>query len=346
MNYKILIVDDEAANLRLLERLLSPEYSVITAESGNVALDILARESVALIVSDQRMPGMTGIEFLKRAAVVAPQSVRIILTGYTDAEALVEAVNSGVVYKYVTKPWINSDLKVTIRRGLQHHETQKAQRILQENYTTALAELDQSRSSFTRFAAAVLHLNDPVGHARATRISKSAQDVARALDLTSTETDELQLSIFVRALLLSGGDRASGFGSAVDDAMRAVKKFEAGMQIMSDVPYIRPLISSIRHFNERYDGSGYPSRLSAEGIPMPARIAAVVIAYDEMVFPRPDKPKFPHSEAIEKLRAASGTKFDPRIVEVFARSDKPALAENMIPTDMSGVINIGQPSLA
>src|SRR5258708_15438430 len=94
MKYKILIVDDETANLRMLERLFRQEYEPITAESGEAALEMLNRFDVALIISDQRMPGMPGIEFLKKAAEMRPQTVRIILTGYTDVNDLVEAGNS------------------------------------------------------------------------------------------------------------------------------------------------------------------------------------------------------------------------------------------------------------
>ena len=79
MNYKILIVDDEPANLRTIERLLRADFEVLTAGSGAAALEMISRYDIALIVSDQRMPGMTGVEFLKRAAVVRPQTVRIML---------------------------------------------------------------------------------------------------------------------------------------------------------------------------------------------------------------------------------------------------------------------------
>ena len=114
MDYKILIVDDEPANLRLLERLFRRDYQIISAASGLEALELLKLHNIALIISDQRMPGMTGIEFLKQAAEMRPATVRIILTGYTDVNALVEAINSGVIYKYATKPWVNEDLKQTV----------------------------------------------------------------------------------------------------------------------------------------------------------------------------------------------------------------------------------------
>ncbi|HYY93029.1 MAG TPA: response regulator, partial [Pyrinomonadaceae bacterium] len=90
MTYKIMIVDDEPANLRLLERLFRRGYQVISAGSGEEALRLLEQHDVALLITDQRMPGMTGTELLKRVAPLRPQMARIILTGYTDVGALVE----------------------------------------------------------------------------------------------------------------------------------------------------------------------------------------------------------------------------------------------------------------
>lgn len=125
MSYKILIVDDEAANLRVLQRLFREDYQVITAGSGAEALELLNEHDFALLMTDQRMPGLTGIELLKRTVSVRPRMVRIILTGYTDVEALVEAINCGHVYRYVTKPWDNEDLKLTVKRALEHFEVNK-----------------------------------------------------------------------------------------------------------------------------------------------------------------------------------------------------------------------------
>lgn len=131
MPYKIVIVDDEPANLRLLERLFRNDYNVLTAESGADALSLLEQHDVALIITDQRMPGMSGIELLKRTTTIRPHMVRIVLTGYTDVESLVEAINSGQVYRYVTKPWNNDDLRLIVKRALAHHETNKARHELE-----------------------------------------------------------------------------------------------------------------------------------------------------------------------------------------------------------------------
>ncbi len=125
MPYKILIVDDEPANLRTLARLFREDYEVLTAASGDEALALLIKHDVAVLITDQRMPGMTGIELLKKTVPLRPRMVRIILTGYTDVDALVEAINCGQVYRYVAKPWNNEDLRLTVRRGLEHFESNK-----------------------------------------------------------------------------------------------------------------------------------------------------------------------------------------------------------------------------
>jgi DNA-binding NtrC family response regulator len=143
MLYKIMIVDDEAANLRLLERLFRNDYEVTTAESGEEALRLLDQHEVALLITDQRMPGMTGVELVKRTAAVRPRMVRIILTGYTDVETLVEAINSGHVYKYVTKPWNNDELRLTVSRALEHYETNRARHELEMTNRRLAARLEQ-----------------------------------------------------------------------------------------------------------------------------------------------------------------------------------------------------------
>ncbi|MEL7314022.1 MAG: response regulator [Cyanobacteria bacterium J06559_3] len=135
---KLLVVDDEPDNLDLLYRTFYREFKVLRAESGHVALEILEEQpDVAVIISDQRMPGMSGTEFLRQTAVKHPNIIRIILTGYTDVENLVDAINEGKVFKYVTKPWEGDDLRAVVMQALETHQvlrsrTEELQRILQQ----------------------------------------------------------------------------------------------------------------------------------------------------------------------------------------------------------------------
>ncbi|CAN1210504.1 response regulator [Tumidithrix helvetica PCC 7403] len=119
---KLLVIDDEPDNLDLLYRTFYREYKVLRAQSGLEAIALLEREGeVAVIISDQRMPVMSGTEFLSQMAIQYPDTMRIILTAYTDIEDLVEAINSSRVFKYVTKPWEEDDLKNVVKQALETH---------------------------------------------------------------------------------------------------------------------------------------------------------------------------------------------------------------------------------
>lgn len=123
---KMLVVDDEPDNLDLLYRTFRRDFQVLKAESGIQALEVLSSEGeVAVIISDQRMPEMKGTEFLSRTVPKFPDTMRIILTGFTDVEDLVEAINSGQVYKYITKPWDPSELKAVVQRAAETYDLLK-----------------------------------------------------------------------------------------------------------------------------------------------------------------------------------------------------------------------------
>jgi len=151
---KMLVVDDEPDNLDLLYRTFRREFQVLKAESGIRALEVLQKEGeVAVIISDQRMPEMKGTEFLKKTLPQFPNTVRIILTGFTDIEDLVEAINSGQVYKYITKPWDPNELKAVVERAAETYDVQM-QRIeelrraqVQTNLLAAIAEAAQAADS-------------------------------------------------------------------------------------------------------------------------------------------------------------------------------------------------------
>jgi two-component system, NtrC family, response regulator HupR/HoxA len=123
--HQVLIVDDEPANLQKLKRTFWEDFEVIEAANGAEALRILERRKVAAIITDQRMPGMSGVELLKKSLAVSPDAVRIILTGYTDVEDLMDAINQGHVHRYITKPWDPFPLRETVRRELERWELKR-----------------------------------------------------------------------------------------------------------------------------------------------------------------------------------------------------------------------------
>ncbi|AFZ28159.1 response regulator containing a CheY-like receiver domain and an HD-GYP domain [Cylindrospermum stagnale PCC 7417] len=151
---KILVVDDEPDNLDLLYRTFRRDFQVLKADSGINALEVLAAEGeVAVIISDQRMPEMKGTEFLSKTVPQFPDTVRIILTGFTDIEDLVEAINAGQVYKYITKPWDPGELKAVVQRAAETYDllkqrTEELRRAhAQMGLLTVLVDVTQAASS-------------------------------------------------------------------------------------------------------------------------------------------------------------------------------------------------------
>ena len=165
---KILVVDDELDNLDLLYRTFHREYTVLRAASGPEALSLLAQEGdVAVIISDQRMPMMSGTEFLSLTATQYPDIIRIILTGYTDVDDLVEAINTGKVFKYVTKPWEAEELKTVVRQALDTHNVLRARTqelchsLRQESLLNTVTNTIRSALDYRQILQTIV---DTVGH--------------------------------------------------------------------------------------------------------------------------------------------------------------------------------------
>ena len=117
--FPVLYVDDEPENLRVFELTFRREFSILTASSAEEGLRILNENPVAVVLSDQRMPGVSGVEFLSRVRSLDASAIRILVTAYGDAEILGEAINDGSIYRYVPKPWEPEDMRVTLRRAIE-----------------------------------------------------------------------------------------------------------------------------------------------------------------------------------------------------------------------------------
>jgi EAL domain-containing protein (putative c-di-GMP-specific phosphodiesterase class I)/CheY-like chemotaxis protein len=138
----LLLVDDEPNVLTALRRLFRRDgYRIVSAASGDEALELLATTEVDVIISDQRMPGMTGVDFLRRAKALYPDTIRMTLSGYTDLQSIIGAVNEGAVYKFLTKPWDDERLREHVAQAFTQKEMADVNRRLQGEVTTANAEL-------------------------------------------------------------------------------------------------------------------------------------------------------------------------------------------------------------
>ena len=328
MPHKIMLVDDEPANLRLLERLFRRDYHILTASSGMEALRLLDQHDVALLITDQRMPGMSGIELLKRTAEMRPHIVRIILTGYTDVTSLVEAINWGQVYKYVTKPWSNEELRQTVSRAIEHYETTKARHELEFANQRLAARLQEMTQGFVRAIADALDAKDDYVHGHARRVSGYSTAIGRRLHLDAVMLEQLQLASLLHDVGKIGTpDHILLKPAALTTEERAVVQLhsERGARMLAGIPEMHEVAAAVRHHHERFDGTGYPEGLRGEQIPLPARIIAVADAYDAMTSPRPFREALDHEEALLHLENGAGAQFDPEIVRAF--SDFEAIAQ-------------------
>ncbi len=158
MKPAILCVDDEADIVASLERLFRKKYDVHKAHSGSEALSVLkSHRQICVIITDQRMPQMSGVEFLEKSLESHPDAVRILLTGYTDIDSIIDAINSGQVYRYVTKPWDPVDLSNAVDRAVEKYDLQIALKEKNRALEAALAELRTLDSAKNQFMMLINH---------------------------------------------------------------------------------------------------------------------------------------------------------------------------------------------
>jgi len=141
--YGILYVDDESDNLVVFKAAFRRHYNIYTANSAKEGMAILSQFDIQLIITDQRMPGITGVEFLKSAVRKHPKLIRMILTGYSDIEVVIQSINQGHVYRYITKPWDKNELKLIIDNALETYRLKNENQILMEDLTKANLKLEE-----------------------------------------------------------------------------------------------------------------------------------------------------------------------------------------------------------
>ena len=339
MPYKIMVVDDEPANLRLLERLFRRDYTVVAAPSGEEALRLLEQHDVALLITDQRMPGMTGIELLKHAAGMRPHMVRIILTGYTDMEALVDAINCGQVYRYVTKPWNNEDLRLTAARALEHYDANRSHHELTRAHERLNSRLQEMARSFVRTIADALEAKDEYTHGHARRVSGYAAAVGRRLGLDSRELERLTLAALLHDIgKIATPDHILLKPDVLTPQERGVVRqhAERGARMLAGAPDMEEVAAIIRHHHEHYDGSGYPEGLARDFIPLASRIIHLTDAYDAMTSPRPFREACDHETAVKLMERQSGAQFDPEVFAAFLELEALAAVRGRVSPDTWG----------
>ncbi len=345
----LLCVDDELSVLSALKRTLrSRDLTVVTATSGAQALEVMAELPVDLVISDMRMPGMDGAQLLEHICRDWPDTVRILLTGYSDATATIRAVNHGRIFRYLQKPWDERELAESVREGLalrarlkdearllgmgaaqaaQLRQLNDELQQLQEQHAADRRQSDAARQR--RYLQSVKVLTNLLEvrcaglfeHGR--RVAALARDLARAMELPS----EAVLDVFVAGLLHDIGliglsdaalSRLDGNGTSEDDAVyREHSRLSArALAAMEDM---LPVAALIEAHHERFDGSGFPCGTAGADIPLGARILALADAVDDLAHGRSGLARLGAGPLTERLTAARGAHFDPAVLDTWIR---------------------------
>ncbi|MCB1743818.1 MAG: response regulator, partial [Gammaproteobacteria bacterium] len=340
----ILCVDDEPAILSALRRLLRRAgYGVLLAESGQAGIELLEQHEVELIISDMRMPGMSGAEFLARARTIAPDALRMLLTGYADLDSALRAVNEGGIYRYLQKPWHDEDLKLSIAGAVEQYELRvEKQRLqalteqqnealremnasLEERVTSRTHELRQAnqrlqehfRDTVSMFSR-LCELREPGTSGHAQRVAGLADALGRALGMPEAELGDLNNAAMLHdigKLALYPGEAASRSGQSGAPRENVERRCaEIGEAVLA---LLEPLAEAARltgHQSENFDGSGGPEGLCGEAIPLGSRILALANDYDEYIQGWRTGSVLEDGQALAYLSSHSGSRYDPRLV--------------------------------
>lgn len=335
----ILFVDDERNILGSLQRVFRKEgYGILLAESGECGLDLLRNNSVAVVVSDQRMPGMGGVEFLKKVREAAPDAVRMMLTGQADMVDIAGAINQGEVYRYITKPWDDEELKLIIRAAVERHNLVVENRQLQEATMRQNAELydlnqtlearveektkrlSENFFAFAGLCADMIELHDHLSGGHCKRVALLARGLAERLGIKGAELDAIWAAGLLHEIGLVGVPREvldKHEGELLESERALIRNNPVlSQEIVSRIDTLRQAGLIMRSHMENFDGSGYPDRLKGNEINFGSRILAVCREYDRLRHARRPYSKVDALAAIERGRAR---RFDPDIADAFLK---------------------------
>ncbi len=303
----VLFVDDEIGILNSVERLFNDiDIRILRAENARTALDILKTETVAVVVSDNQMPGMKGIDLLLQVKEVSPDTIKILMTGYADLDTAVEAINSGEVFRFIIKPWQNESLILAVQEALQQYRIIQSLKSSDENTLLSLAEAVELKDGYTR------------GHCE--RVAEYALLIASEIHMG----DEIIKAIRHGSWLHDCGKIGvpehilNKNGPLDPDEFEIIKHHPEWGADVARKAVMSDLVINIIHFHhERYDGSGYPSGLKGDEIPFEVRIVTVADVYDALTSTRPYRDKYSIDKAMEIMRVMRGSVFDPDILDLF-----------------------------
>jgi len=340
---KILIVDDEKNIRDYLDLILSMEgYKCSQASSGEEALDILEKEEFELLITDIRMPGISGTEVIKKATKIRPHIASIVISAVEQVETAVESLKSGA-YDYITKPIIDRErLMLTVERALERRnlklENLRYQRYLEDmvqqrtkhvrelflNSITALVQAIEEKDGYTRgHSKKVAEISCMIGEEMGLSEGQIAQ-----LDLAGQLHDIGKIGIPDRILQKPGPLSPEEYKIIKTHPVRSYRILRPLFEFKGSLDEItmsendrakEETLDIILHHHERFDGKGYPHGLKGDEIPLGARILAVADSYEAMTSKRSYRSSLPHEKAVNEIGKGAGTQFDPDVVEIFLK---------------------------
>jgi putative nucleotidyltransferase with HDIG domain len=349
-NHAVLFVDDEVNILKAVKRLLRNEpWEVQCASRPQEALELLHTQTVQVVVSDQRMPEMSGVDLLAAVRERHPDVVRMMLTGYTEMNVAVEAINRGEIFRLITKPWNDEELKATLRQAFDHFDLKEEIKRLnqvtrEQNFklqdmnrnleykvrdrTKQLAEKHaELRTAYIqtiRALAEAVDAKDAYTRGHSERVGVYASKIAREVGLPRELIERVYIAgllhdvgkIGIRDYVITKPDRLT------TEEYEEIKRHpEIGAKILEPVSFLSDVVECVRHHHEWFDGSehGYPDRLRGDGIPLPSRIILVADTVEAMTSDRPYRRGMPLDVVIRELHKFSGSQFDPTCAEACLR---------------------------
>lgn len=351
---KVLLVDDEESILNSLRRLLrSQPYDVLLATSGAQALEILTQQPVDLVMSDARMPNMDGATLLAHVHELYPATTRIMLTGYADPAAIIKAINEGRINRYISKPWNDDEMLVTLRQALEHQHSERERQRLEQLAQVQNDQLKLLNSTLEKHVAA-----------RTAELQQTADMLDLAYEelkhsyVTGTEVFSLlanlrlppakqtnrQIIELVRAYCkMHGIDEASSRDLTMAAALYNIGKLswtdnmmvtpadllrhterdryrgypKQSESLLMTLDPMKDAARLILHHQERWDGSGFPDRLKGEAIPLGSRLLKLAVDFVELQRGLILERQMNSDEALLYLRQYAGKLYDPELVEDF-----------------------------
>jgi cyclic di-GMP phosphodiesterase len=334
---RILIIDDEPSVLSVLQGLLSTQHDCTTASGAAEALEYLQESQFDLVLSDIMMPGMSGLELLQEINKHCRDTVVVLISGNLNIQSAIEAMRRGA-FDYVTKPFNLSDVEAAVQRALKHHAVLKANQQYEQhledlvslrtnelshansNLNATLEKLYMNYRATMRALAAALEARDVETKGHSERVVAYCIKLGRELGLNDRQLITLEHGALLHDIGKIGVPDAILLkrGALTEEEWNHMRRHvEYGAQILKGIDFLEGASQIVAQHHERFDGSGYPSRLEGDLICLGARIFAVADAVDAMTSDRPYRAARSFDDAADELIKCSGAHFDPSIVRAF-----------------------------